>query len=122
MSGPRIVFLPDFGSAVGGGHVMRSLTLAQALTLKGARCAFAVNDDTASAVRACVGSCAALARGVGGARVYPHSSFRPERGTSSAEKSDSNCIGFQGSKQRRPHTRLGLLSNEGLFRFLAGSE
>jgi len=52
MSGPRVVFLPDFGPAVGGGHVMRSLTLAQALTLKGARCAFAVTEETARAVRA----------------------------------------------------------------------
>jgi UDP-2,4-diacetamido-2,4,6-trideoxy-beta-L-altropyranose hydrolase len=52
MTGPRIVFLPDYGPAVGGGHVMRSLTLAQALTVKGARCAFAVQEETAKAVRA----------------------------------------------------------------------
>lgn len=52
MTGPRVVFLPDFGPQVGGGHVMRSLTLAQALTVKGARCAFAVTEDTARAVRA----------------------------------------------------------------------
>lgn len=47
MSGPRIVFLPDYGPAIGGGHVMRSLTLARALKARGARCAFAVGDETA---------------------------------------------------------------------------
>jgi UDP-2,4-diacetamido-2,4,6-trideoxy-beta-L-altropyranose hydrolase len=36
VNGPRVVFLPDYGPAVGGGHVMRSLTLAGALALKGA--------------------------------------------------------------------------------------
>lgn len=51
MSGPTIVFLPDYGPAVGGGHVMRSLTLARALMEKGARCAFAVGDETARMMR-----------------------------------------------------------------------
>jgi UDP-2,4-diacetamido-2,4,6-trideoxy-beta-L-altropyranose hydrolase len=37
---PSILFLADAGPAVGGGHVMRSLTLAQALEDAGARCAF----------------------------------------------------------------------------------
>jgi UDP-2,4-diacetamido-2,4,6-trideoxy-beta-L-altropyranose hydrolase len=36
----RIVFLADAGPAVGGGHVMRCLTLAQALMGAGERCAF----------------------------------------------------------------------------------
>ncbi len=52
MSGPRIVFLPDYGPAVGGGHVMRSLTLAAALSERGARCAFAVGEETAARVEA----------------------------------------------------------------------
>ncbi|MDB5439920.1 MAG: flmD, partial [Caulobacteraceae bacterium] len=52
MSGPRVVFLPDYGPAVGGGHVMRSLTLAAALTERGARCAFAVEAETAARVEA----------------------------------------------------------------------
>jgi UDP-2,4-diacetamido-2,4,6-trideoxy-beta-L-altropyranose hydrolase len=52
VSGPRIVFLPDYGPAVGGGHVMRSLTLAAALTDRGARCAFAVEAETAARVEA----------------------------------------------------------------------
>ena len=47
MTGPVIVFLPDYGPAIGGGHVMRSLTLARALQERGARCAFAVGDETA---------------------------------------------------------------------------
>lgn len=47
MTAPLIVFLPDYGPAIGGGHVMRSLTLARALQAKGARCAFAVGEETA---------------------------------------------------------------------------
>ena len=35
MTGPRILFVVDAGPAVGGGHVMRSLTLAQALAAQG---------------------------------------------------------------------------------------
>jgi UDP-2,4-diacetamido-2,4,6-trideoxy-beta-L-altropyranose hydrolase len=52
VSGPRVVFLPDYGPAVGGGHVMRSLTLAAALSERGARCAFAVEGSTAGRVEA----------------------------------------------------------------------
>ncbi len=40
MTGPRILFVVDAGPAVGGGHVMRSLTLAQALGAQGATCVF----------------------------------------------------------------------------------
>ncbi|WP_411286436.1 UDP-2,4-diacetamido-2,4,6-trideoxy-beta-L-altropyranose hydrolase [Phenylobacterium sp.] len=40
MSGPRILFVVDAGAKVGGGHVMRSLTLAGALEAQGAACAF----------------------------------------------------------------------------------
>lgn len=49
MTGPRILFLPDFGAQIGGGHVMRCLTLAEALEALGARCAFAAPPE-ASAV------------------------------------------------------------------------
>jgi UDP-2,4-diacetamido-2,4,6-trideoxy-beta-L-altropyranose hydrolase len=51
MTGPLIVFLPDYGPAIGGGHVMRSLTLAHALQARGARCAFAVSEETARMMR-----------------------------------------------------------------------
>ncbi|MCC7267778.1 MAG: UDP-2,4-diacetamido-2,4,6-trideoxy-beta-L-altropyranose hydrolase [Caulobacteraceae bacterium] len=37
---PRILFFADAGAAVGGGHVMRSLTLAEALIERGAACSF----------------------------------------------------------------------------------
>ncbi|WP_165190527.1 UDP-2,4-diacetamido-2,4,6-trideoxy-beta-L-altropyranose hydrolase [Caulobacter soli] len=37
---PRILFVADAGPRVGGGHVMRSLTLARALEEAGAACAF----------------------------------------------------------------------------------
>ena len=37
---PAILFVCDAGPEVGGGHVMRCLTLAQALTAAGADCAF----------------------------------------------------------------------------------
>src|SRR4051812_8219042 len=40
MSGPSILFVVDAGPAVGGGHVMRSLTLAGALEAQGAACRF----------------------------------------------------------------------------------
>ena len=45
---PRIVFLADAGPSVGGGHVMRCLTLAEALTRAGAVCAFAATPQVAS--------------------------------------------------------------------------
>jgi len=40
MTGPRILFVVDAGPAVGGGHLMRSLTLARALEAQGASYAF----------------------------------------------------------------------------------
>jgi UDP-2,4-diacetamido-2,4,6-trideoxy-beta-L-altropyranose hydrolase len=40
MSGPSILFVVDAGPVVGGGHVMRSLTLAGALSGQGAACRF----------------------------------------------------------------------------------
>lgn len=46
---PRILFVVDAGLRVGGGHVMRSLTLAQALSRQGAACAF-MGPPAASAV------------------------------------------------------------------------
>lgn len=41
MTGPKILFVVDAGPTVGGGHVMRSLTLARALEAQGAGYAFA---------------------------------------------------------------------------------
>lgn len=40
MSNLRILFVVDAGPLVGGGHVMRALTLAQALQAQGATCSF----------------------------------------------------------------------------------
>ncbi len=44
---PRILFIADAGPQVGGGHVMRSLTLARALRAKGAECRFVETSETA---------------------------------------------------------------------------
>ncbi len=41
----RILFVADAGPRVGGGHVMRSLTLARALRARGADCAFRAHPD-----------------------------------------------------------------------------
>lgn len=46
MSAPRVVIFPDSGPRVGGGHVMRCLTLARALIARGAICAFAATPAT----------------------------------------------------------------------------
>ncbi len=45
MTGERILFIADAGPAIGGGHVMRSLTLARALEARGAECAFRSHPD-----------------------------------------------------------------------------
>jgi UDP-2,4-diacetamido-2,4,6-trideoxy-beta-L-altropyranose hydrolase len=46
MSQRRVLVFPDSGPRVGGGHVMRCLTLARALTQRGASCAFAATPST----------------------------------------------------------------------------
>jgi UDP-2,4-diacetamido-2,4,6-trideoxy-beta-L-altropyranose hydrolase len=51
MSGPSILFVVDAGPAVGGGHVMRSLTLAGALEAQGSACRF-VSAPEAQAILA----------------------------------------------------------------------
>jgi UDP-2,4-diacetamido-2,4,6-trideoxy-beta-L-altropyranose hydrolase len=48
MSGPSILFVADAGPQVGGGHVMRSLTLARALSAEGAEPRFAAGPDAAA--------------------------------------------------------------------------
>ncbi len=45
---PRIPFIADAGPAIGGGHVMRSMTLARALQARGATCAFAASAEVAA--------------------------------------------------------------------------
>ena len=42
---PRLLFICAAGPTVGGGHVMRSLTLAQALETRGAACAFKATPE-----------------------------------------------------------------------------
>jgi UDP-2,4-diacetamido-2,4,6-trideoxy-beta-L-altropyranose hydrolase len=52
MTGPRILFIVDAGPKVGGGHVMRSLTLARALEARGASCAFLAPPAVSSLLEA----------------------------------------------------------------------
>jgi len=47
-SDPRILIIADAGPRVGGGHVMRSLTLARALAARGAHCTFAASPAVAA--------------------------------------------------------------------------
>jgi UDP-2,4-diacetamido-2,4,6-trideoxy-beta-L-altropyranose hydrolase len=47
----RILFFADAGPEVGGGHVMRCLTLARALTARGAECAFVESRSAAPILR-----------------------------------------------------------------------
>ena len=49
---PRILFLADAGPRVGGGHVMRGLTLAQALEAQGAACTFLVTPPGKTLIQA----------------------------------------------------------------------
>ena len=48
---PRILFFADAGPEVGGGHVMRCLTLARALVERGAECAFVESRAAAPILR-----------------------------------------------------------------------
>lgn len=52
MSGPSILFVVDAGPEVGGGHVMRSLTLAGALEAEGASCRFVAPPEAAAILAA----------------------------------------------------------------------
>lgn len=49
---PRIVFVCAAGPSIGGGHVMRSLTLARALQARGAACAFLATPEVAGVLDA----------------------------------------------------------------------
>lgn len=56
----RVLFLPDYGTSVGGGHVMRCLTLAAALKARGAECGFCVLPEAQAVIRAFAGDAYAL--------------------------------------------------------------
>ncbi|MFM8821151.1 MAG: UDP-2,4-diacetamido-2,4,6-trideoxy-beta-L-altropyranose hydrolase [Phenylobacterium sp.] len=45
---PRVLFIADAGPEAGGGHLMRSLTLSEALSARGADCAFLATSESAA--------------------------------------------------------------------------
>lgn len=49
---PRFLFIANAGPAVGGGHVMRSLTLARALIERGALCVFLATPEVSALLEA----------------------------------------------------------------------
>ena len=54
-SKPKVIFAADAGRRVGGGHVMRCLTLANALARAGADCAFAATPEAGAILDAFAG-------------------------------------------------------------------
>jgi UDP-2,4-diacetamido-2,4,6-trideoxy-beta-L-altropyranose hydrolase len=54
MSGARVLFLPAFSTAIGGGHALRCFTLAQALSARECACAIALTDEARAALAAFV--------------------------------------------------------------------
>ncbi len=60
---PRILFVADAGPTVGGGHVMRCLTLARALEDEGAACAFVATPAVAAVLDAFGADVARIAAG-----------------------------------------------------------
>ncbi len=76
MAGPRILFVADAGPEIGGGHVMRCLTLARALVARGAEAAFLTTPEAAAILDAYAGPEIGRAEGADGFDACVFDSYR----------------------------------------------
>ncbi|HEX8232884.1 MAG TPA: UDP-2,4-diacetamido-2,4,6-trideoxy-beta-L-altropyranose hydrolase [Caulobacteraceae bacterium] len=111
MNAPRILLVPDCGPSVGGGHVMRCLTLARALAAQGAECRFLAQAEAGALLDAFGGGGIALTLlpGSGGVAVLPDAAAAAA-GAADVMVIDHYRFGAEVERQLRP-ARLVVLED-----------